>query len=131
MTSSQDGRATSRVAVAISRNVVRIGQLLAGEGLLAVDHALEQLKARIGLGQMVGVDNSAWVTVRTCDDFDDLRRKLAESTHYWWPEMDPMGGTSSFGFAQRMGRLGPVTILDSDFHDDVWVNGGELRPHYH
>jgi AraC-like DNA-binding protein len=22
-------------------------------------------------------------------------------------------------------------VLDADFHDDVWVNGGELRPHYH
>ena len=30
-----------------------------------------------------------------------------------------------------MGRLGPVTILDSDIHDDVWVNGGEVRPQYH
>src|SRR5262245_56033973 len=45
--------------------------------------------------------------------------------------MGPLGDTSSFAFAHRMGRLGPVTILDSDFHDDVWVNGGEVRPHYH
>lgn len=85
----------------------------------------------IGLGQMLGVDNSAWVSVRACDDFADLRRKLTESSHYWWPEIGPMRDTRSFAFAQRMGRLGPVTILDSDFHDDVWVNGGELRPHYH
>lgn len=77
------------------------------------------------------VDNNAWVTVRAFDDFAELRTKLTESSRYWWPDMGPLGHTSSFGFAHRMGRLGPVTILDSDFHDDVWVNGGEVRPHYH
>ena len=45
---------------------------------------------------------------------------------YW-----PAWGYSSFSFTHRMRRLGPVTILDADFHDDVWVNGGEIRPHYH
>jgi AraC-like DNA-binding protein len=30
-----------------------------------------------------------------------------------------------------MRRLGPVTVLDAEFYNDVWVNGGELRPHYH
>ena len=82
-------------------------------------------------GQMVMVDNNAWVIVRALDDCADLRKKLTESSRYWWPDIGPLGDTSSFVFAHRMGRLGPLTILDSDFHDDVWVNGGELRPHYH
>jgi hypothetical protein len=79
----------------------------------------------------VTVDNDAWVTVRKLDDFADLRKKHLESSPYWWPDIGPLGDTSSFSFAHRLGRLGPVTILDADFYRDVWVNGGELRLHYH
>jgi hypothetical protein len=80
---------------------------------------------------MLGLDTSEWVTVQASDDVADLRRKLTESSYHWWPEIGPMADTPSFAFAQRMGHRGPVTILDSDFHDDAWVIGGELRPHYH
>ena len=79
----------------------------------------------------VTAENGAWVTVPTLDDFADLRKNQLESSPYWWPDIGPLGDTSSFSFTHRMGRLGPVTILDVDFHDDVWVNGGEIRPHYH
>src|SRR5262245_21545960 len=77
------------------------------------------------------VDDDAWVSVRALDDFADLREKLTESSRYWWPEIVPLGDIGSFTFAHRMGRLGPVTILDSDFHNDAWMDGGDLRPHYH
>lgn len=80
---------------------------------------------------MVMADNNAWVTVRTLDDFADLRKNQLESSPYWWPDIGPLGDTNSFSFTHRIGRLGPVTILDADFHRDVWVNGGEIRPHYH
>jgi AraC-like DNA-binding protein len=80
---------------------------------------------------MVTVDNNAWVTVRTLDDFADLRKNQLESSPYWWPDIGPLGDASSFSFTHRIRRLGPVTILDADFHDDVWVYGGEIRPHYH
>ena len=79
----------------------------------------------------ITADNDAWVTVPTLDDFADLRKNQLESSPYWWPDIGPLGDTSSFSFTHRMGRLGPVTILDADFYDDVWVNGGEIRPHYH
>jgi AraC-like DNA-binding protein len=79
----------------------------------------------------VTADNDAWVTVPTLDDFADLRKNQPESPPYWWPDIGPLGDTSSFSFTHRMGRLGPVTILDADFYYDVWVNGGEIRPHYH
>lgn len=69
-----------------------------------------------------------WVTVRSVDDFRELRHSQLESS--WWPDMGPLD-TSSFSFTHRRRRLGPITVLDLDFHDEVWVNGGELRPHYH
>ncbi len=77
------------------------------------------------------VHDTAWVTMRTLDDFAGLREKLTKASHFWWPEIGPLGSTRSLVFRHRMARLGPVTILDSDFRDDVWMNGGELRPHYH
>lgn len=83
------------------------------------------------MGGKVSVDDNAWVNVRTLDEFADLRKDQLESSSYWWPDIGPHGDTSSFSFTHRMRRLGPVTILDADFHDDVWVNGGEIRPHYH
>jgi AraC-like DNA-binding protein len=76
-------------------------------------------------------DTDSWVSVRSLDDFAELRKSQLESAAYWWPEIGPVGDTSSFSFTHRMRRLGPITVLDADFHDDVWVNGGELRPHYH
>jgi AraC-like DNA-binding protein len=79
----------------------------------------------------VSVDDNAWVTVRTLDEFADLRKSQLHSSPYWWPEIGPHEDTSAFSFVHRMRRLGPVTILDAEFHNDVWVNGGELRPHYH
>jgi AraC-like DNA-binding protein len=87
---------------------------------------------RVGDTQ-VTADPSAWVSVRSLDDFAELklRQSHQESSPYWWPDIGPLGDTSSFSFAHRMRRFGPITVLDIDFHDDVWVNGGELRPHYH
>ncbi|OBJ32584.1 AraC family transcriptional regulator [Mycobacterium colombiense] len=79
----------------------------------------------------VTVEDDAWVSVRSLDDFDELRRTQMQSSAYWWPEIGPLGGTNSFSLTHRMQRFGPITVLDLDFHDDVWVNGGELRPHYH
>lgn len=72
----------------------------------------------------------SWVPVRSVDDFAELRKTQLESS-YWWPQIGPLGEARSFAFTHRMRRLGPITVLDADFHDDVWVNGGELRPHYH
>jgi len=76
------------------------------------------------------VDENAWVTVRTLDEFADLRKSQLESSPYWWPDIGPQADTNSFSFAHRMRRFGPITVLDADFYNDVWVNGGELRPHY-
>jgi AraC-like DNA-binding protein len=81
--------------------------------------------------EVVAADNNEWVSVRTLEDFADLRKNQLESSSIWWPDIGPLGDTSSFSFTHRMGRLGPVTILDLDFCNDVWVNGGENRPHYH
>jgi AraC-like DNA-binding protein len=77
------------------------------------------------------VENNAWITVRAVDDFAAQRDELMKSSRSWWPDIGPLGDTRSFAFTYRMDRLGPITILESDFHSDVWVNGGELRPHYH
>jgi AraC-like DNA-binding protein len=74
--------------------------------------------------------SSAWATVRTLGEFAELRQNQLKSTSFWWPDLGPLGDPGSFSFTHRMGRLGPVTILEVDFHDDVWVNGGEMRPHY-
>ncbi|OMC25733.1 hypothetical protein A5739_22055 [Mycobacterium colombiense] len=79
----------------------------------------------------VTVDENAWVSVGSVDDFAELRKSQMESSAHWWPEIGPLGGTNSFAFTHRMRRFGPITVLDVDFHDSVWVNGGELRPHYH
>ncbi|OBK66380.1 AraC family transcriptional regulator [Mycobacterium sp. 1165178.9] len=79
----------------------------------------------------VPVADNAWVSVRSLDAFAELRKSQMQSSAYWWPEIGPLGGTNSFSFTHRMRRLGPITVLDADFHDNVWVNGGELRPHYH
>jgi AraC-like DNA-binding protein len=79
----------------------------------------------------ITLDTNAWVTVRSLDDFAELRQRPPEPSPYWWPDIGPLGDTSSFSFTHRRGRLGPISVLDVDFHDDVWVNGGELRPHYH
>ena len=91
---------------------------------------------RIAIADRIGcttvtVDNNAWVCVRSLDDFAELRKHQLESLPCWWPEIGPLGDTSSFSFTHRTGRLGPITVLDVDFHDDVWVDGGEHRPHYH
>jgi hypothetical protein len=77
----------------------------------------------------VTVDTNAWVSVRSLDDFAELRKCQLESTPLWWPDIGPRGDASSFSFTHRMRRLGPVTVLDVDFHDDVWVNGGEYCGH--
>jgi hypothetical protein len=65
------------------------------------------------------------------DDFAEVRNSGSESSPHWWPDIGPIGDTGSLSFTHRMRRLGPITVLDIDFHDDVWVNGGEIRPHYH
>jgi AraC-like DNA-binding protein len=118
--SARSDVATSRAARARSRSAVEFGRhaslLRIGPGCLSVVET---------------VDCTAWTTLRAVGDFAGLRRELTESYQYWWPEMGPLGDTKSFEFAHRVGRLGPVAILDTDFRDDVWVDGGELRPHYH
>jgi AraC-like DNA-binding protein len=80
-------------------------------------------------GQAEGAD--AWISVRSVDDFAELRNNGVDSPAHWWPDIGPRGDPDSFSFAHRIRRLGPLTVLDVDFHDDVWVNGGEERPHYH
>lgn len=80
---------------------------------------------------MVAMDTNDWITVRSLDDFAQLRESQLDSSSYWWPEIGPHDGTDSFSLTHRMRRLGPITVLDVDFHNDVWVNGGEIRPHYH
>jgi AraC-like DNA-binding protein len=82
-------------------------------------------------GATVTVDNPGWVDVRSLDDFAEVRNSGSESSSHWWPDIGPIGDTGSLSFTHRMRSLGPITILDIDFHDEVWVNGGENRPHYH
>ncbi|OMC54830.1 hypothetical protein A5747_15930 [Mycobacterium sp. IS-836] len=77
------------------------------------------------------VENTAWVSVQSLDDFAELRTSQTGSSPDWWPDIGPLGDTGSFSFTHRMRRIGPITVLDIDFQDDVWVNGGEMRPHYH
>jgi AraC-like DNA-binding protein len=79
----------------------------------------------------VAVKTDTRATVRSVDEFAELRSSQLESSSYWWPEIGPLGDARSFAFTHRMRRLGPITLLDADFHDDVWVNGGDIRPHYH
>jgi hypothetical protein len=79
----------------------------------------------------VAVDNRGWVSVRSLDDFAEVRDGGSESSPHWWPDIGPTRGTDSLSFTHRMRRLGPITVLDIDFPDEVWVNGGENRPHYH
>ncbi|CDO87361.1 AraC family transcriptional regulator [Mycobacterium triplex] len=76
-------------------------------------------------------DNSAWVAVRSLEDFAALRSGRSGSPAHWWPDIGPTGDDGSFAFTHRIRRLGPITVLDIDFHNDMWVNGGEVRPHYH
>ncbi|WAC90503.1 hypothetical protein [Mycobacterium sp. Aquia_213] len=68
--------------------------------------------------------DSAWVAVRSLDDFAALRTGRPESPCRWWPDIGPTVDADPFSFRHRVGRLGPITVLDIDFHDDVWVNGG-------
>ena len=75
-------------------------------------------------------DATAWVHMQTLGDFADLRRRHMESSTYWWPEICPRRAATTFSFSHRMQRFGPITVLDADFGDPVWVNGGDLRPHY-
>jgi AraC-like DNA-binding protein len=79
----------------------------------------------------VTVDTNAWVSVGSLDDFAELRKSHLESSPYWWPEIGPLRDTSSISFAYRMRRLGPITVRDLVFQNDVLVDGGEIRPHYH
>jgi AraC-like DNA-binding protein len=76
-------------------------------------------------------DTNTWVEVRSLDDFAELRHGRLESSRYWWPDIGPLGDTRSFSFTHRRRCLGPINVLDIGFHDEVWVNGGEIRPHYH
>jgi AraC-like DNA-binding protein len=76
-------------------------------------------------------DTNARASVRSLDEFAHLRNGHLDSSLRWWPEIGPVGDTCSFSFTHRTGRVGPITVLDADFHEEVWVNGGEFRPHYH
>lgn len=76
-------------------------------------------------------EDGAWIAVRSVDDFAALRSGRSDSLCRWWPEIGPTVDADSFSFTHRVRRLGPITVLDIDFHDDVWVNGGDIRPHYH
>ena len=100
------------------------------------DSGVAMPKERIAMAERVEdsavtVEAAPWVSVQSVDDFAELRKSQLESASYWWPEIGPHGQARSFAFTHRMRRLGPITLLDADFHDDVWVNGGEIRPHYH
>ena len=64
---------------------------------------------------MVMADNNAWVTVRTLDDFADLRKNQLESSPYWWPDIGPLGDTNWFSFTHRIGRLGRSPFLTRIF----------------
>src|ERR1700742_3389454 len=68
---------------------------------------------------------------RSLDDFTELRDSALESARCWWPQIGPTAGSRTFSFTHRLARVGPITLLDLDFHDAVWVNGGDVRPHYH
>ncbi|OCB09858.1 hypothetical protein A5644_05670 [Mycobacterium intracellulare subsp. yongonense] len=85
---------------------------------------------RVADSAMPGEDG-AWGSVQSVDDFAELRTGRLDSSPHWWPEIGPIGDPRSFSFTHRMRRLGPITVLDADFHHDVWVNGGKDRPHYH
>ncbi|GBG37004.1 AraC family transcriptional regulator [Mycobacterium montefiorense] len=76
-------------------------------------------------------DNRAWIAVRSLDEFAELRKNQPESSPCWWPDIGPIEDADSFSFTHRVRRLGPITLLDVVFHNDVWVNGGDIRPHYH
>jgi AraC-like DNA-binding protein len=76
-------------------------------------------------------ESNGWTNVRSLDDFAHLRRHQLETSTHWWPEIGPLAGARTFSFSHRIRRLGPITVLDTDFHDGVWVNGGDARPHYH
>lgn len=80
---------------------------------------------------MVASETHPWSSVRSLDDFAEIRQRQLESSSYWWPDIGPLAGSGPFSFAHRMRRIGPITVLDIDFHDEVWVNGGDFRPHYH
>jgi len=77
------------------------------------------------------IDDDARVTVRSLDGFAELRQERPGASPHWWPQLGPASGADSFSFTHRRRRLGPITILDVDFHDEVWVDGGQTRPHYH
>lgn len=76
-------------------------------------------------------DNRAWIAVRSLDEFAELRKNQQESSPLWWPDIGPIEDADSFSFTHRVRRLGAITVLDVIFHNDVWVNGGDIRPHYH
>lgn len=104
-----------------------------GEAFLDAGARLERpvrMSDRQDLAVRVG-DTDPWVTVRSLDEFAELRNNELDSAGYWWPDIGPQEGANSFSFTHRMRRLGPITVLDADFHDTVCVNGGEVRPHYH
>lgn len=79
----------------------------------------------------MAVDKSAWADVRSAEDFAALRTSRPDSACHWWPDIGPTGDAGSLSFTHRAAHLGPITVLDIDFHDNVWVNGGDIRPHYH
>ena len=60
--------------------------------------------------------------------FADLRRKLTESSHYWWPEIGPMGDHALIRICATDGSPGSGADFGLGFHDDVWVNGGDFVP---
>lgn len=66
-----------------------------------------------------------WVTVGTSDEVVELRQKLTQSWPYWWPEIHPLRHGTSVSFAHRIGRVGPLTILETSYHDEAWVSAVE------
>lgn len=50
---------------------------------------------------MVAMDTDDCITVRSLDDFANLRASQLDSSSYWWPEIGPDDGTGSFSLALR------------------------------
>jgi AraC-like DNA-binding protein len=63
--------------------------------------------------------------VGTSDELIELRRKLTVSWPYWWPDIEPIRDGAPISFLHRIGRVGPLTILETNYHDEAWVSAAK------